>query len=86
MRTTTTEPTTTGAGETPRAETTISGVKLAFTAKGFIQPEITTRYANASEALDYAISDAFAMYDRLVTEATNRGLRLVTEQAQGGAQ
>lgn len=78
---------TTTAEETPQqataatTEATISGVKFTTTAKGYIQPEITVRYANASEALEHAVSDAFALFDRIATEAADRGLHLVTELA-----
>lgn len=80
-----TSPTATVPDTTPAAattgEATISGVKLNFTAKGLIQPEITTRYANAAEALEHAVTDAFTLYDRITAEAARRGLMVVTEVA-----
>lgn len=65
--------------ETTHADATISGVRLSFTAKGYIQPEITTRYANADEALERAVTDAFTLYDLTVKQAHARGLLLVTD-------
>ena len=75
--TTATTPTTTT--DATHAEATISGVKLNFTAKGYIQPEITTRYASADETRGRAVKDAFALYDQIVEEAHERGLLLVTD-------
>lgn len=59
---------------------TTSGVKLTFTAKGLCQPEITLRYANATEAMETASRDAFTLYDFLKLEAEARGITFVTEQ------
>lgn len=84
MSTSTTSTTTTDTATNESAnrfESTTSGVKCATTAKGYLQPEFTVRYANADEALARSVADLFKLYDQFATEAADRGLRLVTEQA-----
>lgn len=60
--------------------TTSSGVKLTFTAKGLLQPEVTLRYASAEEAMRYGAAAAFAVFDSLREQAAARHIALVTDQ------
>lgn len=62
-------------------ENTISGVKLTFTAKGLLQPEITLRYASAEDATRYAAAEAFALFDKVREQAYARHITLVTDAA-----
>lgn len=61
--------------------TTSSGIKLNFTAKGLLQPEITVRYATPQEAVKTASRDAFMIYEFIRLEAEARGIKLVTQDS-----
>lgn len=66
----------------PHAETSC-GVKIDTTAKGYLQPGFTLRYASADETLVRAAADWGVLFDQFVKAAHARGLKLVTDQATG---
>lgn len=82
MSVTTTTPTdaiTNGQAFGNAAETS-SGLRIDFTAKGYLQPGFTLRYATADEALTRANADWGRLFDQLQIAAHGRGIKLVTEQ------